>query len=60
MSASTALLEVLKALRAEAACTPEIRVPYWNWTDYRQRQELCNPNYSRACELERPYDGWQI
>ncbi len=60
MSAPDALLElveVLRALQQEAARTPMPETRFHSWGDYRRSQELRNPNYPRACELDRPYHG---
>lgn len=52
MSTPMALLEVLKELEAEARHSPEIGVPINSWHHYQQWQQMWNPNWSRAGELD--------
>lgn len=56
MSTPTALLEVLEELKQEAKRTPGIIVPFPSWDEYRERQEMWNPNWSRAAEFD--VYGW--
>jgi hypothetical protein len=51
------LVEVLRALQEEAVRCPMPEIRFQSWADYRRSEELCNPNYPRACELDRPYYG---
>lgn len=52
MSAPTALLEVLEELKEEAKRTPEIIVPFSSWNEYRKRQQMWNPSWSEAAEMD--------
>lgn len=52
MSTPTALSEVMKALKEEAKRVPEIIVPFRSWAQYRERQEMWNPNWSAAGDLD--------
>ncbi len=54
MSTSTALLEVLKQLKTECDQTPEVNLPISSWAEYRQWQEMWNPNWSVAGEMIYP------
>lgn len=51
MSTSTALLEILKQLKAEQQ-TPEVTVAPNSWEEYRHWQEMWNPNWSVAGEQQ--------
>jgi hypothetical protein len=54
MSTSAGLLEILEQLKQEAERVPEHFVPMDSWQDYRQWQEMWNPNWSRAAEIDIP------
>lgn len=52
MSTPESMLEVLTRLHQEAKMTRETPRPWLSWSDYRQWQEMWNPNWSRAGELD--------
>ncbi len=54
MSTSTALLEVLEQLKKEREQTQAVAAPLSSWAEYRQWQEMWNPNWSVAGEMIYP------
>lgn len=49
-SAPDVLLEVLQALKKEQE--ESVRTIIFSWNDYRRYQEMWNPNYATAGELD--------
>lgn len=56
MSTSTALLEVLEQLKAEREQASVAAVPPSSWREYRRWQQMWNPNWSPAAEIQ-PYES---
>lgn len=52
MSTSNALFEVLKQLDEEAKRAPVRKEPWHSWQQYRQWQQMWNPNWSPAAQIE--------
>ena len=52
MSTSNALPKILAQLKEEWERDPQIIVPYDSWDEYRKRQQMWNPSYYRAAELD--------
>lgn len=52
MSTPTALPEVMKQLQEEAERTPPLIVRPESWNAYRAHQQMWNPNWAPAAELD--------